>query len=280
MKISFYRFISALGLALLIGCGGGSGSESDTDENKEETIEDSTLADETPLITQLTKPLINTEGAEAGLRGCINRPLYFNGPHTVSFTQTEGLRQPYWETTFDSTFETEIRYEALKVNDDGTSEVAVVKTTTKSASGNAISVAYTEILDGYNIYETVVGTAIPDDSVYVEYFNIEEGESVPQTINIRTEAEPLFETRIDEYIGREDITVAGNLFKACRVDSLFTVDDELPQFRRRLVQSAWYGVGTGLLLLKEAVNYPDSPQDELISSTVMTSAQINGTKIF
>ena len=116
---------------------------------------------------------------------------------------------------------------------------------------------------------------MPDPEAYVSYFNLDEGKTVPQTI----QAGSLLATQFDTYFGREEITIAGNPVKTCRIDTEIILADDDPQYKRSLIMSRWYGVGTGLLLKRNRVVSPDASDVTIIEETV-NAAEINGNKIF
>ncbi|MFK7975355.1 MAG: hypothetical protein AB8C02_04430 [Halioglobus sp.] len=226
------------------------------------------------------KPLLNTQGAQAGLKGCLNRGLYVNGPHTLTTTTYTTASKPYWDTMFSDTVSTAYHYNVLKVSDDGVSEVDVKRTVNSSSRSSAITSVLHYELEGHQLRLVGPNRNTQNPNAYVEHFDLEEGVEIPQTINAGTDASPIVFTRLDTYRGREEINIEGRAMKACRVDSLLTADAQPPKFRRWSLSSTWYAVGTGLTLQVESTTHPDSEQDTLLETKVMTAAELNGVKLF
>jgi len=225
-------------------------------------------------------PLLSADGAEAGLRGCLNRGLYVNGPHKLITTVLKNASTPYWDRRSSETQVSEYEYKVLKVSAGGVSEVDVSTKITRSSTSSVISLVRPYLLEGHQL--RVVGHTrnTPNPYAYVNHFDLKPGEEVTQTINAGPDASPNLFTRVDTYMGREEIAIAGRAVKACRIDSVVTSEALEPQFRRWGFFSTWYALGTGLELRVESTSNPDSEQDTLLETKVLTAAELNGVKLF
>ena len=274
MKIKLFVPVFSTCVLLLVGCGGGSDTETDTE------LETETESSGTNIIDPSAAPLLNFDGAEAGLQGCLNRGLYVNGPHTLDITTTETFTRPYWETTTNDTIKRLSYYDVIGSSEEGVYEVDVSTTTTRNLGNTNFSSVSPYTLEGYQLRIVGLSRDTPKADAYIKYFDLEEGVSLPQTVNINTIASPIYYTFIDTYVGREEITIAGRVVKTCRVDSLILSDSEEEEFRRSSVGSRWYGLGTGIELRRESITEPDSEQDELHQFEEVLTAVLNGVELF
>jgi len=265
---------------LITGCGDGSDSSTASSDSGSDAEGSASGTSDAITLDASIKPMYSLEGAEAGLKGCLNRGLYVNGPHTISIKSYKSSIQPYWDTSSDDTNTYEYRHDVIEVSDSGEAQVDVTTTLTSSLGNSSTTFVSPYALEGYQLRVVGQSRATPNPNAYVRHFDLEEGESIPQTINAGSDAVPIYYTYIDTYVGREDVGTGINTLKACRVDTLVTQETDQPEFRRRSLISNWYAVGTGLNIKTESVFYPDSEQDELLESRHMTSAEINGVKIF
>lgn len=215
-------------------------------------------------------PLTSSDGAEEGLRGCLNRALYFNGPNYVTTSEIKSITTR--DGTFDETYSTDSKYTVVEVTADGTSHVD--HTLEASSSGSASVVPLT--LAGYTLFAVGASRAEPDPMPFLMKYDLKPGETVSSVIP----GAGLETIREYFYDGREEIMVQGRQVKACRVDTIVTTPSEAPQFVITSRISTWYGVGTGLKLRLEGVGYPDSEPDRSTSLHSLQSATINSTKIF
>lgn len=273
----FTVLLSSLFIASCGGDGGSPSADSDSDANAGEGGSEGSDA---VALDESIKPFYSQEGAEAGLKGCLNRGLYVNGPHAASIKSYKSTISPYWDTSSHDTNTYEYRYDVIELSDSGEAQVDVTTTFTSSLGNSTTTVVTPYALEGYQLRIVGPSRAVPNPNAYVYHFDLEEGESIPQTINAGSEAAPVYFTYIDTYVGREDVSLGSTFLKACRIDTLVTQETDQPQFRRRSLNSEWYALGTGLNIKSESVIYPDSEQDELLESRHITSAEINGVKIF
>lgn len=275
MQFRVFSLAVLFSTLLITSCGGG-GSDGSSDDSGEG---DPGLTQGSSINASL-KPLLNSDGAEAGLAGCMNRGLYVNGPHTVTVTQQESIVQPYWDTIFNDELSIEEQFNVIDLSAEGIAQVDVTQTTFRSLNGTSVTAVIPYTVEGYQ--RRIVGASrdMPNPNPYIEHFNLEEGVSIPQAINVGTPTAQNFMTRVDTYVGREEITIAGRVVKTCRVDSTFSQDSDQPQFRLLGEWSTWFGLGTGLELRRDSVSYPDSEQDTRIATTILTTAVINGEKIY
>jgi len=214
-------------------------------------------------------PLTGADGAPPNLRGCLNRNLYFNGPHSVSTTESVSVTK--YDDTFNSIENKDWVYTVEEVTPEGVAKVNVEEKM-GSSNGTGYTSSTSVSLRGFSTSTVATTAGAPPPAVF-EY-DLAPGESVTQDLS----TPDLEIKRVYTYMGREDITVAGQLVKACRVNSVVTIPSELPQFRTSSRISTWYGVGTGLELRSDSLGVPDSI-DKSRTLRDLTNAVINGARI-
>lgn len=258
-----------LSTMILSSCGGG--SDGMPAVNLDEPP--SATATDVPIIGPDILPLESAAGAETGFKGCLNRALYFNGPHFIS--TTEAISTTLYEDTFNTTEMKDVIYTVVEITSNGVANVDV-ETTTVSSNGNGSTGVAPMILSGHTLFWAEAGRDNPEAAILLLDYDVDVGETVSKTTTLASGDE---RTEERTYVGREEITVAGQQVAACRLDRLFTIPSELPEFRVSSRMSTWYGVGTGLKLREDGVAYPDS-QDRSTTLKTLQSAVINGITIF
>jgi len=245
-----------------------------TDDGSDTADPEQPKASEKPPTTEALAP--NTsEGAPAGLAGCLNRQLYTGGTHrfiaeyklTLSDNMTGEISS--LRRKVDATYS----FQSGKPN-DALFEVQTpegLPLTEFRLSGSTIS-----FLGTFDSARGFVVNPQPSQS----FFDLKDGESRRSVQSVwrhgvdSETGEPVFDdTDFDQiYVGREDVEVAGEIFKACRVE--FKAVDVAPFFRSSTV---WYAVGSGVALrtVGEEVDpgHPDGlltlrSTDELLSGTI------------
>lgn len=245
---------------LIVSCGGG--SDGPTDSSTDVNIPGADVL-----------PLINAENAESGLKGCLNRALYFNGPHFVSTAESQTIT--FGDIVSSSATTNELIYTVVSVAEDGFSQVDVDKTSVSSESGMANSTqAYS--LDGYTVSNYGSDRANPFPGILD--FSLDE--DATSSSEIVTGADDSTSTVEDTYIGREQIEIAGQSVAACKVARTIYQDVGDPSFNTSVASTIWYGVGTGLTLKTDSVRYPFSELDRSTTVTTLDSATINSIQIF
>ena len=254
---------------VITSCGGGSSDGGGSDPDIPDTGDGDSSS--SLIVPPDILPATSSEGAEPGLRGCLNRPLYYNGPHFVT-TIHDVTHSGSFGSSSDSE-QLEQIYTVTDIETDGVAHVAIETTlTTSTSTAGSFTTPYT--LDGY----TVGPSSASDNSAQVMNYDLTVGESVTQTLGIDTGGSD-GSIRTYTYVGRETLTVDGQPMETCRVDSEIRNESELPQFRLISDMTDWYGVGTGLKLKSEGVSYPDSEQDSVTTVKVLTFGSINAESV-
>ena len=271
----WYRIVSGCTVALcasflIVSCGSGSGDGNAIDSIDQDVENNDSTS---PLIVPPdVLPLETSEGAESGLRGCLNRPLYYNGPHFVA-TSYDVTHAGFFGTTSHSE-QFDLIYTVVAVDEEGVAQVDIETTSaTSNGAGGTFTTPYT--LDGY----TVSPVGALDNNPLVMNYDLDAGESVTQTLGAESEGAS-GSTRTYTYLGREVMDVNGLQVEVCRVDTEIRNEAELPQFRLQADTSQWYGVGSGLKLKEEGVGNPDSEQDRITTVKVLTFGSINSISLF
>ncbi len=124
-------------------------------------------------------PLENSEGAEPGLRGCLNHPLYYNGPHFVLTTFDVTNTGSFGATSQSE--QIDLIYIAVAVDEEDIAQVDV-KTTlaTSFGTGGNFTVVYT--LDAYIIIPVGAQRDVPDENPLLLNYDLDVGESISQLI--------------------------------------------------------------------------------------------------
>ncbi len=254
---------------LIASCGGGS-SDGNTDGLAEPGTDDSESSSPS-VVPPDVLPLISSEGAESGFEGCLNRPLYFNGPHFVSTTHEVTNTSAFGVSS--SSEQIDRVYTVTDVSAEGIAQVEIETTlATSSGTGGSFTTPYT--LDGYTLSPT--GTS-QNDPLLIDY-SLEEGASVTQVLG--TEFGAVADTtRTYTYVGRETVDINGTALEACRVDSETRNETDRPEFRFEGYATRWYAVGSGLLLKRTGTSFPDSEDDVFSSESVLTFGAINSESI-
>lgn len=274
MKKDYRRFAShavvSLITMLIASCGSGS-----SDEGLDGPAEPGTSEGDSSSPTVVPPdvlPLVSSEGAESGFEGCLNRPLYFNGPHFVSTTHEVTNTSAFGVST--SSEQIDRIHTVTDVSAEGIAQVEIETTlATSSGTGGSFTTPYT--LNGYKLSPT----GAPDNNPLVIDYSLEEGVSVTQVLG--TEFGAVADTtRTYTYVGRETVNINGTPVDACRVDSETRNETDRPEFRFEGYASRWYAVGSGLLLKRVGTSFPDSEDDVFSSETVLTFGSINSESMF
>lgn len=130
-------------------------------------------------------------------------------------------------------------------------------------------------LDGYKLSPT---GALDNDPMIINY-GLEEGESVTQVPGTDFSA-VADSTRTYTYVGRETVDINGVSLEACRVDSETRNETDRPEFRLENQASRWYAVGSGLLLKRESLSFPDSEDDIFTVESELSFGSVNSVSIF
>jgi len=273
MKKNYRRLTShaalSLSAILIVSCSSGSSDESAGGSAEPGTTEGD--ADSPSIVPSDVLPLVSSEGAESGFAGCLNRPLYFNGPHFVSTTHEANNTSAFGSSS--SSEQIDRIYTVTDVSAEGVAQVDVETTlATSSGTGGSFTRAYT--LNGYKL----APTGSPDNDPLVIDYSLEEGDSVTQVLG--TEFGAVADTtRIYTYVGRENVTIDGTSMEACRVDSETRNETDRPEFRFENYASQWYAVGSGLLLKRVSTSFPDSEDDIFFHESVLTFGSINSESV-
>lgn len=265
-----FRRGAIVGASLMIAsCGGGASDDGGNDPDVPDN--DDGDSPSSLIVPPDVLPATSSEGAEPGLRGCLNRPLYYNGPHFVS-TIYDVTHSGSTGSSGNSE-QIEQIYTVTEIETDGVAHVDMETTlTTSMSTGVSFTTPYT--LDGY----TVGPSSASDNNAQVINYDLAIGESVTQTLGMETGGSE-GSTRTYTYVGRETLTFDGQQIETCRVDSETRNETELPQFRLISDVTDWYGVGTGLKLRTEGVSYPDSEQGSVTTVKVLTFGSINAESV-
>ncbi len=156
-------------------------------------------------------PLESSEGAESGLRGCLNRPLYYNGPHFVSTTFDVTITGLFGTTSQSD--QIDLIYTVVAVDEEGIAQVDVETTlATSLGTGGNFTVAYT--LDAYTVIPVGAQRDTPDENPILFNYDLDAGESISQLIGPASQGAAR-STRTYTYVGREVIDVNGLQIETC-----------------------------------------------------------------
>jgi len=231
-----------------------------------------------------TAPRHNSDGAPAGLPGCLNTGLYIAGSHRVI---TEHNVRTTMKTAGAVVSESEELRKTDITYDFAFGGIRDANYVTKNNTG--VPIAQYRIVNNNLVelgtYRSATGFAAhPEPSIV--YFDLKEGETRRSEQNVQTNAmEPsgnflLADTDYDfTYLGREEIAVGSDrtIFKTCRVVVEMA---DMGEFVRRTTY--WYALGSGIAVRSSSYwNDPGDPGGErvIIVTRELYEATIDGVPV-